>query len=384
MTPVVHVALGMVPSSGGTVLAVREIQAALGSRVISFTSQARLQAEGSAIAGALHVPLGSSFWETRFAWPPAAALRPADELAQTASLLSCHMLYRYHAHWVGAWARRRRIPYWVFPHGSLDPFSFQYRPWFKRAWLAGYGRRFLAGATHVVFSTLRERRLAAHQYDGPNVRVVLEPVTPPGLERAAELRQRTRQRLGLAEDERLLLCLGRLHSVKRPLETVAALAAAARPRVRLAVVGPDETITAREVLAEAEKLGLRGRVFAPGSAYGEAKDEWLHACDGFISLSWMESFGHSVAEAIAAHQPAILAPGIGLVEELAPHQCGWFLPDNSAAAATAAIQAWADAPAAQLHAMGARGSAFVRGELTFAKFAAHLRDLAQEALAVRS
>jgi glycosyltransferase involved in cell wall biosynthesis len=316
-------------------------------------------------------------------WAGPAARREADRLAASADLLVCNMLYRYHAHWVKGWSRRRGIPYWVVPHGSLDPYSYTFRPAIKRVWMAGYGRRFLAGASHVIFSTQRERRKAAAQYDGPNCRIVHWPVAALDMTNAGLMREQARQRLGLGKNDRLLLFLGRLHEIKRPLEIVSAVAAAGASNVHLAMVGPDETITAGQVVAAGERLGLQGRLHVPGAAYGEAKKEWLHACDGFISLSWMESFGLSVAEALSAGKPVILSPGVDLGEELKPQGCGWFLPDDCRESAAAAIREWAQVPEGELRERGERGRDFVLRELTFERFAAKLHALADEAIAGR-
>jgi len=377
-------ALGMVPSSGGTAQVVRNFQKALGADVVSFTDAAMLAAEGSAVPGAVHVPVTRFPGLHNYLWAAPVARREADRLAASADLLVCNMLYRYHTHWVKGWARRRGIPYWVVPHGSLDPYSYTFRPAIKRAWMAVHGRRFLAGARHVIFSTERERRKAVAQYDGANSRVVHWPVTALDMTNAGMIRKQARQRLGLGENDRLLLFLGRLHEIKRPLEIVSAVAAAGRSNVHLAIVGPDETITAGQVLAAGERLGLPGRLHVPGAAYGDAKKEWLHACDGFISLSWMESFGLSVAEALSVGKPVIIAPGVDLGEELKPVGCGWFLPDDKLESAAAAIREWAEVPEAELRERGGRGRDFVLRELTFERFTDKLRALADEAIAGRS
>jgi len=374
----------MVPSSGGTTQVVQNFQRALDAEIVSFTDAGMLAAEGSAVPGALHVPVTSIPGLHNYLWAGPTARRQADRLAASADLLVCNMLYRYHTHWVKSWARRRGIPYWVVPHGSLDPYSYTFRPTIKRVWMACHGRRFLSGASHVVFSTQRERRKAAAHYDGSNCRIVNWPVAALDMTNARIMRQQARRRLGLSENDRLLLFLGRLHEIKRPLEIVSAVAAAGIRNVHLAIVGPDETITASQVLMAGERLGLQGRLHVPGAAYGEAKKEWLHACDGFISLSWMESFGLSVAEALSAGKPVILSPGVDLGEELKPEGCGWFLSDDRLESAAAAIREWAKVPEGELRERGKRGRDFVLRELTFDRFTAKLRALVDEAIAGRS
>ena len=381
---IVLTALGMVPSTGGSAKTVGNFKKALGAEVVSFTRADKLAAEGSAIPGAVHVPISNNLRGRLFEWAGPIARHKADQLAERADLMSCHILFRYHAHWVAQWAKRRNIPYWVVPHGCLDPYVFTYRRAMKRVWMAGFGRRFLAGAAHVIFSTESERRKAATQHEGANCRVVHWPVAVVDLANAEEIRQRMRSRLGLGDDQRLLLCMGRLHGIKRLFETVAAVAMAKRSSVCLAVIGPDETVTAQQILAAAEQHGLQGRVFAPGPAYGNAKLEWMHASDGSISLSLKENFGHSAAEALSVGKPVILSPGNDLCLDLAPHRCGWFLSDDRIETAAAAIREWADTAPGELQAMGQRGRELMLRDFTFEKFAAQLNELSIEAIEQRA
>ena len=283
-------------------------------------------------------------------------------------------------HWVAKWARWQGIPYWSVPHGALDPYVFTYRAGLKKAWLHWFGRPFLAGAARVIFTTERERRKAAARYAGNNTCVVHPPVIPVDMHRAGELRARTRTRLGLGDGERLLLTLGRLHEMKRVLETVAAVAATGCEHVHLAVVGPEQTITVEQVRAAGARHGLGRRLYVPGPAYGEAKEEWLHACDGFISLSWRENFGYSAAEGLMAGKPVILSPGNDLCGELESQQVGWFLPDNRLETAVTAIREWALAPLKELGARGKRGRCFVLHEFSLENFASRLQELVEETL----
>jgi glycosyltransferase involved in cell wall biosynthesis len=172
-----------------------------------------------------------------------------------------------------------------------------------------------------------------------------------------------------------------LHEKKRPLETVAAVAAAENLKVHLAVLGGDETITTEIVRATGQRLGMQDRLHVPGAVYGEEKEAWLHACDGFISLSLQENFGYSAAEALSAGKPVILTPGNDLGGDLARVNCGWFLSDDLPLTAAAAVREWATVPAAELRERGARGLEFVRRELSFDRFAGNLRQLEAETLA---
>lgn len=377
---VVLVALGMVPSTGGTVQSVRNFSKALGAGVISFTDSVQLAAEGSALAQAVHVPIGQSLAGRHYSVPAKGDWASVNAVLTKAELLSCHVLFRYHTQWVARQAKARGIPYWVVPHGCLDPYVFSYRGFAKRLWMFLWGRRFLAGATHVIFSTERERIKAAPQYAGANTRVINWPVEAIDLHGAGTARRRGREQIKAKEGERVLLYLGRLHPMKQPRQVLQAWADASVANGHLVIAGPQEGVTHAELEQLAEAVGVRN-VHLVGPVYGEQRLELLHASDGYISLSRRENFGYSAAEALSAGKPVILSPGNDLAFDLQPLACGWLLQDETTATAARAINAWAHAEPKVLQAMGERGRQYVLKELSFENFYTKLRNLSLEAVA---
>lgn len=377
---VVLVALGMVPSTGGTVQSIRNFSKALRADVISFTDRVQLLAEGSALPQAIHVPIGRGLAGRLYLVPKPDDLAEADAALEEAKLISCHVLFRYHTQWVARQTSRRGIPYWVVPHGCLDPYVFSYRSLTKRLWMLLWGRQFLARATHVIFSTERERIKAAPQYAGANTRVINWPVEAIDSKGASGARQRGRERLKAKEGERVLLYLGRLHPMKQPRQVLQAWAKASVANGHLVIVGPQEGVTHAELEQLAEALGVRN-VHLIGPVYGEQKLELLHASDGYISLSRRENFGYSAAEALSAGKPVILSPGNDLAFDLQALACGWLLQDETTPTAARAISAWAQAEPRVLQDMGERGRRYVLRELSFENFAAKLRNLSLETVA---
>jgi glycosyltransferase involved in cell wall biosynthesis len=264
-------------------------------------------------------------------------------------------------------------------HGGLDPYVFTYRAWQKKLWMALIGRRALARADRVLFITERERQKASPYYAGPNTTVVGLPVAMPEIERKPAAVAAARRRLRLPRDARLLVFMGRLETMKRPLETLQAFAAAAVPGVTLVLAGMSETHTPADLAERARALGV-ANVIVPGPMYGREKQELFLGADGYISMSWRENFGYTAAEAMAAATPVILSPGHDLGPLLADVGCGWMLPDFSHEAAVAAIRAFASSPREALERMGANGRAWAQRTLGFEAFRDNLRREAAAAL----
>jgi len=371
------------PSHGGLYRAINDIARGLGGPVLSFDAG---RGDRPAPAdGVYRVPCGRGPLSRGGHVVPAAAAREAERLLAPAELLVVHSLYRGHAVWAAGVAARSGRPYWAVPHGCLDPWTLSRRAAAKRAWLTLVGRRYLAGAERIVFSTRRSLEKARPWARGQRCAVVSWPVPLPSLAGRDEARAAFRAAHEIPADAPLLLAVGRLHPVKRPRAVIAAFCRGAPPRCHLVIAGGADGLTA-ETLAAGVPAGAADRVHAVGPLATAALRQAYLAADGFISLSWQENFGYAVAEAAAYGLPLILTPGIDLAHELPTSSsgglaCGWLLPDDTPAAAAEAVAAWgrlAAGPsgrAAALAALGAQGRTWVGDTLAFERFSARLASL---------
>lgn len=302
----------------------------------------------------------------------------AERHVAGADLLVVHSLFRGHAPWAAGWARRHRRPCWVAPDGCLDPWALQ-RHWLaKRLWLARHGETFFNTAT-TIFATSREQQKARPLIGAGRSVVIHWPVPLPSLAGREAARQAFRAALGIPESARVLLFVGRLHPMKRPLDAVDAFAKAAPANAHLVLVGMEEGVTIAEVEARAP-AALRSRVHVSGPLSGERLAAAFHGSDGFISLSHRENFGYSFAEALASGLPAIVSAGHDLAHDIVgpggDFPCGWLLDGDVPSQAVAAIREWAAFPAARLATAGAAGRAWVGDELAFDRFRERLHALA--------
>jgi glycosyltransferase involved in cell wall biosynthesis len=376
----IQVTLEYVPSFGGSAVSVMQFQKALRSSVISFTRPETLRQLSAEPSGVLHVPTARGPLGDQFAWSHAAELRQAQAALAQADLVTCHLLYRFHIEWATRLARRWQIPYLVIPHGALDPWVFTYRSWRKRLWLAAYGRRIFEGAAQIVFATHREQEKASPHLGKGRSCVIPWPVPCVDTSTAEEHRLALRQELGLTQNARLLLYFGRIHPMKRPLDTIRAVAAAAGSQLHLLVVGPDSPeLTLDECRKFCQDNHIDNVHFA-APAYGSLKYHYFMGCDGYISLSHRENFGYTVAEALACARPVLITPGIDLSPDIKAAGAGMVLQGTSDADIQSGLHAFADASDDALLGMGVRGQQWARRELSELLFQERLRALAKESV----
>jgi glycosyltransferase involved in cell wall biosynthesis len=380
---VCNVCLTHDPVYGGLHRSVQDFSRALSASVLSFDD-----GSGERLAVENGVPVrrlgnGSGWLARDCRVMSTATARQADAAVADADMLVVHSLFRAHAPWAERWAKQHGRRYWAVPHGCLDPWGLSQRGLFKRLWLETWGRSYLAHAERIIFSSQRslEKSLPWIPEGGSADRAVAVywPVALPQLDGRAAARGRFRQRHGIPEASRLLLTVGRLHAVKRPVATVQAFCAAAEENCHLAMVGMDGDLTQADI-QPVIPAGWRDRVHLVGPLAGEAVTEAMFASDGFISLSYQENFGYAVAEAIAAGLPVILSPGHDLAHEMPMRHgrlgCGWLLGDDSQTVAVAAIREWAAASEATLTTMGEAGRSWAGDVLSFERFRDRLTGLA--------
>lgn len=320
--------LGLYPSSGGPSKSVPAFADALGAKVISWVDPIQLRRESLIWSDSLLVH-GSSLPVLRqLLIPQAADLAAAEQIIASSDLVSCHSFWRWHCIWLQRVANRYRVPYWFVPHGILDPYVFTKNRLAKKMFLAMGGMQFLQDASGVVCATRREYEKIAHFFPKKTHAIIPWPLEEGDFrDRDEDLRCKVRARFGIPPDSLCLLYLGRLHPMKRPLQTVEAVARA-KQSVHLVIVGNEFGITRSELERRAKSLGISDRVHIAGPAFRTEKQQYLDVADVYISLSYRENFNFAAAECMAAGLPAILSSGNDLAGDLADIDCGWMLREG--------------------------------------------------------
>ena len=335
---------------------IRDFARALSGGILSFDGRHTRQPRDPAEPVIRRVCCGGGWLSRDCHSINADARRTAETVAEDAAFLVVHSLFRAHCRWAWEWGQHHRRPYWVVPHGCLDPAGLSRRAGMKRLWMWRDGRRVFSDAEAVVFATRREMKKAdtwmpptggGKGPDGHSPRrvVIPWPVDVPSLVGQANAREELRKRLDVPTEAPILLWVGRFHATKRPLEAIRAFAAANTLGSHFVVVGLDEAFTKADV-QKAVPGEMADRIHVLGELRGAALAEAWLAADGYISLSAKENFGYTLADALAHGLPVILSPGHDLAHDL-PRAgdgrlaCGWLLPDNTHNAAVQAVSEWA-------------------------------------------
>lgn len=193
-----------------------------------------------------------------------------------------------------------------------------------------------------------------------------------------------RRHFGLADDEFVVLQLGRLVPRKGIDNVIRALAVLKREHgiaARLLVVGgeaeqPDPRLTPEigRLAAIAEDEGVRGQVIFTGRQPRRLLRDFYCSADVFVTTPWYEPFGITPLEAMACGCPVIGAEVGGIKYSVVDAVTGFLVPPRDPSALAARL--------AQLHhnpelgrAMGRAGMRRVRASFTWKQVVAQLNEV---------
>jgi glycosyltransferase involved in cell wall biosynthesis len=201
----------------------------------------------------------------------------------------------------------------------------------------------LSHAARVIAVSEAVREILAAQKLIPSKRIV---IIPNGIEVTRfDHTERSeaigfRQRWNIAEDSPLIGSVGELTPLKGHAEFLEAAAQVSRsfPNATFLIAGMDAgagTPTLKALKAQIDKLGLAGQTRVLG--WVENLAALYAALDIFVSASHTESFGLSIAEAMASETPVIASETMGAAEIIEREKSGLLVPIDNVAELTSNI-----------------------------------------------
>ena len=245
-----------------------------------------------------------------------------------------HGLWQY-----GSFATRQALrgtatPYFVYPHGMLDPWfkkNYPLKHLKKRLYWPWAEYRVLRDARAVLFTCEEEKRLARQSFGRYNAveKVVHFGIARPVIDMEAA-RSAFREAFPALTGKRLLLFLSRIHEKKGCDLLIEAFAAAAArdPALHLVMAGPDRDGLREPLGKRAQELGVGNKITWAGMLTGDLKWGAFATGEAFILPSHQENFGIAVVEALACGLPVLISNKINIWREIEADGAGLVAEDN--------------------------------------------------------
>jgi len=221
---------------------------------------------------------------------------------------------------------RHGVPYSIFPHGMLEPWSIERQGRWKHLKKSIYwqiaARKTFEQASNILFTTGREMQQAklVFQFEWPRT-----VVAPYGVPVPTTAEDDSSGMVPELEGKKFLLFLGRVHPHKHiPLLVEAWARSLKDSDWKLVIAGPSAGDHRAQVEDLVKKLGVADQCMFIDFVSGMQK-EWLFRHAQWFALpSEHENFGIAAAEALVRGCPVILSDQVYSGEKLEP--LGRILP----------------------------------------------------------
>jgi glycosyltransferase involved in cell wall biosynthesis len=307
------------------------------------------------------------------------------ELANLHDIVIIHGIWQYHS--LAAWRALHNtpIPYFVYPHGMLDP-------WFKRTYPIKHLKksiywpwadyRVLRDANAVFFTTEQERLLARQSFRRYQANECVIGYGTSSAPSANDVKPDLFfQSFPELQGRRILIFLGRIHPKKGIDLLIQAFSevACCDPRLHLVIVGPDQIGWKHNLQQLAASLSVDNRITWTGMLSGDLKWAAYRAAELFCLPSHQENFGIAVAEALACGLPVMISDSVNISIEVAKVGAGLVHHDNQRST-TEGLRRWVSMPQKYQVLMGHRAHQLFVSQFDLASVSHQLHERMQLAL----
>jgi glycosyltransferase involved in cell wall biosynthesis len=240
-----------------------------------------------------------------------------------------HGLWQFHGLCAMRVSARVGVPYYVFPHGMLDPWfrmSYPLKHLKKQLYWLLAERRVLECAKAVLFTSQKELRLAKGTFL-PDARY-RSRILPLGVQKHSAETDRARdlflRQFPHLQRRRFLLFLGRLHP-KKGCDFLVRAMVNLQPPIDLVFAGPTEN---KQYAAQLKRSAQGLPITFSGMLTGEMKIGALASAEALILPSHQENFGLVIAEALSVGTPVLLSDQVNVAQDVDAFGAGFIEPDT--------------------------------------------------------
>ncbi len=242
-----------------------------------------------------------------------------------------------HGIWTGTsnstriFAKEKKIPAIIAPHGSLNQIDRNLSRWKKKIALTCYENENLRQAA-CLHATSENEVFEFRNFGLKNPIAYMENGIHEKNLCTKGNAHRFREKNAINEDKRLLLYMGRITPKKGLLMLVNAIKTiqADFHDWNLIIIGNDEFNHKKEVESLIKNLNLQESIMIIGPQFNEAKNDAFEAADLFILPSFSEGSPMVILDSLASGVPVITTKASGW-SELASSNCGWLTEANQKA-----------------------------------------------------
>ena len=246
-----------------------------------------------------------------------------------------HGLWQYNSFCVWRVAKKYNIPYYIFPHGMLDPWFKKFYPLkhFKKLiyWILIH-KQILKDAKAVLFTTRLEKVLARKTFPFYNVNEKLIGYGISGnIYKFNNDKNLFLKKFPNLKKKRIILYLGRVHEKKGIDDLIIAFKSLIKldASLHLVISGPSVDNYKDYLFDYCKKNFLLNSVTFTGPLFNKIKWDAYNSSKYYCLPSHQENFGITLAEALSCKIPVITTFNVNIWKEIKSVNAGFITKDNS-------------------------------------------------------
>ena len=212
-------------------------------------------------------------------------------------------------------ARKKKKEYYIWPHGSLDPFDLQKKTYFKKALGLILINKILYNAKYICCTSNDEKdKLVVFGRRKNNVVVLPIMVEYDGL--VIGNKSNFRKKFNIREDQFVYLFLSRINykkgldSIIYALHSLIKQKSIIRDDIRLIIAGTGDDEYVKYIEDLVVKLKLAEIIIFTGQLSGLEKADAFVGSDVFVLPSKNENFGIAIVESLQSGTPVIITKNV--------------------------------------------------------------------------
>lgn len=251
-------------------------------------------------------------------------------------------IWQFHNYAVYKNAKKFNIPYFVFPHGMLDPW-FNETYFLKKIKKIIYWHliqhRVLQSAKKVLFTTKLEANLAKKSFQPYKIN---EAVLGYGIQGNPFLKSKKNlffKKYKNLKQKKILLYLGRITEKKGLDLLISAFSLVRETDMQLVIAGNNNNKYAKQMKSLIDNLKIKKFITWTGPVYNKLKWDTYKAANLFCLPSHQENFGISTIEALSSGTPVLISNKINTYKIIKKYACG-YINDDSLNGTIKSINEW--------------------------------------------
>ena len=247
-----------------------------------------------------------------------------------------HGVWQYHNYAVWSVAKKKKIPYYIFYHGMLDPWfkkKYPFKHLKKKLYWYLIQYKIIKEAKSVLFTTLEEKFLARKSFSPYKAKEKVVGYGISGNPYPYNLKDNLFfKKYPKLKEKKIIFFLGRVHPKKGVDLLIDAFEKVYKKnsKFHLIIAGPYEkkyyNFLNETFIKSSNKF--KDSITWMGPIYNKLKWDTLNSCYFFCLPSHQENFGISVAEALASKKPVLITNKVNIYRDIKKYKSGFVSNDD--------------------------------------------------------